>query len=348
MSELNDFLNLISEAKKESENKIADQTIENLSEKIKNNPFSVLLETTKIIAPVVNDSNVISNSSFPKITPLKKPQIQKISLDFKDTSFLSILESEIVKSKSIETEQKVKEEVFTTFFESLVIPQPEIFDNPVETIIELPESIEEIELVEEVLPEVLDEAPPKFDLTDPSHYNKLFKTNTDHFTQPNLPKVDPTVKALTDKIKYMEDWLTKISMAGPGSGEVNLRYLDDIDRPSIYDGRYLRYNDIKKKFEFAEINPHDVIYTTTLITTPTYTVNDEDYYVGVNYSGPVTITLPLTPNSGRMLIIKDESSNAEINPITVHGTVDNDISGFIIQINNGAIQLIYRNGWRIV
>jgi len=38
-----------------------------------------------------------------------------------------------------------------------------------------------------------------------------------------------------------------------------------------------------------------------------------------------------------MLIIKDED-----------GTVDNDPGGFIIQINNGGVQLIYRNGWRIV
>lgn len=70
--------------------------------------------------------------------------------------------------------------------------------------------------------------------------------------------------------------------------------------------------------------------------------------MGVNYAGPVTITLPTTPNSGRMLIIKDESGNASTNPITVLGTVDNDTGGFIIQLDNGAIQMIYRNGWRIV
>lgn len=49
-----------------------------------------------------------------------------------------------------------------------------------------------------------------------------------------------------------------------------------------------------------------------------------------------------------MLIIKDEDGDAETHPITVQGLVDNDPDGFIIQINNGAVQLIYRNGWRIV
>ena len=48
MTELNDFLNLISDAKKESENKIGNHVIENLSNKIKENPFSSLLETTKV------------------------------------------------------------------------------------------------------------------------------------------------------------------------------------------------------------------------------------------------------------------------------------------------------------
>jgi len=165
---------------------------------------------------------------------------------------------------------------------------------------------------------------------------------------PEISASDKELKQINQKLKFLEQWIGKINNAGPGSGEVNLRYLDDVDRPTIYDMRYLRYNDAKKKFEFAEVNPHDIVYTTTLVTTPTYTVTDQDYYVGVNYDGTTTITLPTTPSSGRMIIIKDESGNAETNPITCVGTVDNDTGGFIIQINNGAIQLIYRNGWRII
>jgi Asp-tRNA(Asn)/Glu-tRNA(Gln) amidotransferase C subunit len=168
------------------------------------------------------------------------------------------------------------------------------------------------------------------------------------FQQPLEQPIGKELKTITHKLKFLEQWIGKISATGPGGGEVNLRWLDDVDRPTIYDMRYLRYNEAKKKFEFAEVNPHDIVYTTHLVETPTYTVDDDDYYVGVNYDGDVTITLPVTPNSGRMVIIKDESGNAESNPITVQGTVDNDAGGFIIQINNGAIQLIYRNGWRIV
>ena len=168
------------------------------------------------------------------------------------------------------------------------------------------------------------------------------------FQQPDPDLVTPQMDAIRQKLKFMEQAIGKIAALGPGSGEVNLRYLDDVYRPSIYDGRYLRYNDTLKKFEFAEVNPHDIVYTTTLVTTSTYTINNEDYYIGVNYAGPVTITLPTSPSSGRMLIIKDETGNSSINPITVSGTVDNDAGGFILQMDNGAIQLIYRNGWRII
>ena len=133
-----------------------------------------------------------------------------------------------------------------------------------------------------------------------------------------------------------------------GGGEVNLRWLDDVDRASISDGRWLKYNGTTGKFEFDEINPYEVIYNTTLVDEATYTVNDTDYYLGVNYAGPVTITLPVSPSSGRILVIKDESGNSANNPITVSGTIDNDSGGFILKLNNGGVQMIYRSGWRII
>jgi hypothetical protein len=257
--------------------------------------------------------------------------------------------------------EEVKEHVKTDIL-SLFAQLSDIADNvrPMEEV--FPDNLLEIyqdEHISEVIQETPDESTqtetmveevpfpaPKTETDSVKKYIQNF--NNASFQQPDVPKVDPTIKAVQDKLKFLEQWVGKISAAGPGSGEVNLRYLDDVYRPSIYDGRYLRYNDTLKKFEFAEVNPHDITYTTTLVETPTYTVTDQDYYVGVNYAGPVTITLPLIPSSGRMIIIKDESGNAETNPITVQGTVDNDAGGFIIQINNGAIQMIYRNGWRIV
>ena len=168
------------------------------------------------------------------------------------------------------------------------------------------------------------------------------------FQQPNPDLVAKDIEAIRLKMKFLEQAIGRIAATGPGGGEVNLRWLDDVKRDTIADGRCLKYSEEDKKFVFDEINPYEVVYNTTQVTTPTYTVDDNDFYIGVNYAGPVTITLPVSANSGRMLIIKDEDGDAETNPITVLGTVDNDAGGFIIQINNGAIQMIYRNGWRIV
>ena len=176
--------------------------------------------------------------------------------------------------------------------------------------------------------------------------NKYLTNKSFQNPQPDL--VDKNVEDIRNKIKFLEQAIGRIAAAGPGGGEVNLRWLDDVARETISDGRWLKYDDSRKKFVFDEINPYEVVYNTTQVTTPTYTVDENDYYIGVNYAGPVTITLPTSANSGRMLIIKDEDGDAEINPITVLGNVDNDAGGFIIQINNGAIQLIYRSGWRIV
>lgn len=52
------------------------------------------------------------------------------------------------------------------------------------------------------------------------------------------------------KVELLEKWISKIAALGPGSGEVNLRYLDDVNRSAIADGQYLRYDAPTKKFTF--------------------------------------------------------------------------------------------------
>jgi hypothetical protein len=250
-------------------------------------------------------------------------------------------------NKKIETvKQNVKSDLGSLFAQlseiaTKVEPLEGRFD---EVIIEVAEQIEEVaQIIEEVpVPEIK----PASQQYSPTELKKIHTGKS--FQQPDPDLVTPQMDDIRKKLKFMEQAIGKIAALGPGSGEVNLRYLDDVYRPSIMDGRFLRYNDTLKKFEFAEVNPHDIVFSTLLIDTPTYIVDGDEYYMGVNYAGPVTITLPITPSSGRMLIIKDESGHASINPITVLGTVDNDTGGFIIQLDNGGIQMIYRNGWRIV
>lgn len=169
------------------------------------------------------------------------------------------------------------------------------------------------------------------------------------FQQPQPDLVDKNVEDIRLKIKFLEQAIGRIAATGPGGGEVRLEFLDDVDRPTAkLDGRYLKYDATLKKWVGDTIETGDVVYNTTLVETPTYTVVDGDWYIGVNYAGTVTITLPTTATNGRVLVIKDESGNCSSNPINATGTVDNDAGGFSLQLDNGGIQMVYRAGWRII
>ena len=93
--------------------------------------------------------------------------------------------------------------------------------------------------------------------------------------------------------------------------------------------------------------PAVLLRNTSIVTTATYTATSSDWYIGVNRAGTVTITLP-SGDPGQELVIKDESGACSAHPITIVGTIDNDSGGAILSINNGALHLIYRSGWRII
>jgi hypothetical protein len=123
-------------------------------------------------------------------------------------------------------------------------------------------------------------------------------------------------KDVLQEIKYLREWISRIAATGPGGGASDIINLD------------------------APV---------TAVTTSSYTISRRDYYVGVNVSTSTSIVLPgANTKAGRSLIIKDESGRCSVNPITISGTIDNDTSGAILAIDNGALHLIYRQGWRIV
>jgi hypothetical protein len=97
------------------------------------------------------------------------------------------------------------------------------------------------------------------------------------------------------------------------------------------------------------------ILATATVTGATYAALPSDYYIGVSYAGPVTITLPTNPETGREIVVKDESGNAGngVNrQITIVGAtashqIDNQSSA-IINLDNAGLHFIYRSGWRII
>ena len=124
-------------------------------------------------------------------------------------------------------------------------------------------------------------------------------------------------------------------------------------------GRYFVYIDDGDSSQWVEISvvPSmnlSPIYSTTIVNTSSYQASSLDYYIGVNYAGIVTVILPSTPSTGETLTVKDESGQAgyanryiEILPGNTDDMIDNEESA-ILNISNGALQFIYRDGWRII
>ena len=81
------------------------------------------------------------------------------------------------------------------------------------------------------------------------------KTEFDLINSSLRKEMDIIKKNVTDFHKIIHEQSRKIALAGSshGGGEVNLRYLDDIDRSTIMQGHFLTYDDTKRKFIFSQI-----------------------------------------------------------------------------------------------
>ena len=158
---------------------------------------------------------------------------------------------------------------------------------------------------------------------------------------------DREIEGMRRTIAEMMQKISTLSWGGGGTGIVRLFDADDFDRATVGEGKFMKFSN--GWFVLDDINPGEIVNNTTVVTTNTYTVVNTDYYIGVNYAGPVTITIPASISSGREVVIKDESGNCETNNITVNAKVDNDANGFILEINNGAVHMLYRgDSWRII
>jgi len=158
---------------------------------------------------------------------------------------------------------------------------------------------------------------------------------------------DNEFEALRKTVHDLLQKMNTLSWGGGGTGIVRIFDADDFDRSTVGNGKYMKWQN--GWFVMDEINPFDVIHNTTLVTSNTYVVQDNDYYIGVNCPEPVTIIIPSDPDSGREIVVKDESGNCETYNITVSGPVDNDANGFILAVNNGAVHMLFRGDyWRII
>jgi hypothetical protein len=95
--------------------------------------------------------------------------------------------------------------------------------------------------------------------------------------------------------------------------------------------------------------------STVAVTTTSYVVNGNDYYIGINTADAVSVTLPGISTGGTKFIVKDESGNAgegENRYITISPTGGDLIDGqtqAILATNYGSLTFI-SNGtnWSII
>ena len=96
------------------------------------------------------------------------------------------------------------------------------------------------------------------------HITQEVKNESQSYQQPDPELPGRNIDDLRKKIKYLEAWISKISLTGPGGGEVNLLKLDDVDTSAIGNGKYLRYNAANAKIEFATVTGGSGIALTDL------------------------------------------------------------------------------------
>ena len=81
------------------------------------------------------------------------------------------------------------------------------------------------------------------------HITKEVQMEAVSFEPPELDPMMRSLNELRNKIKQLESKITNIA-SSPGSGEVNLLRLDDVDTSAIGNGKFLRYSAANAKIEF--------------------------------------------------------------------------------------------------
>lgn len=178
----------------------------------------------------------------------------------------------------------------------------------------IPPEIQDIQLIEDIIPKQQEIISPEILIENDPILEYVGAIKETKEKKPLLNQ-EVNLKELQNKINSIENWLSNIPMmnsSGGGAGEI-----------------------------------YNLDYPTRTVSSNT-TIGRKDYYLGVNSTNQVYVTLPIQVKQGRVITIKDESGTASLNSIIIVGNVDNDPDGVELRINNGSLTLIYNNGWRII
>ena len=176
---------------------------------------------------------------------------------------------------------------------------------------------------------------------------KTANANTNIYRDKEIEGIRRTIGEMMQKISTM-------SWGGGGTGIVRLFDADDFDRNSIInDKQFVTFRN--GWFQMDYINPNEIVANTVLVTSNSYQITNDDYYIGVNVASTVTITLPPSADvyTGREFYVKDESGNASAPArfidIYPSGSDKIDNHNYVrLQVDNGGLKFIYRDGWRVI
>jgi hypothetical protein len=153
----------------------------------------------------------------------------------------------------VETVKQVVE-VKQQYFKPTDYPKPPTLDELMAVVTEV--------VFEPIVEKQVEEIPIKVEVKEKlspliaaasEHITKEVQMEAVSFQQPEIDPMSRTLDDLRNKIKQLENWISKIASTGPGSGEVNLLRLDDVDTSNIGNNKFLRYNAANAKIEFATV-----------------------------------------------------------------------------------------------
>lgn len=94
-------------------------------------------------------------------------------------------------------------------------------------------------------------------------------------------------------------------------------------------------------------------FTAIVVNEDYQALNPTDNYIGVNSKGPVTITLPIKPETGYTIIVKAEMGpplgNRKITVTTADGSLIDGITNYTIKTHYESVWLLYRgDAWHVI
>jgi len=172
-----------------------------------------------------------------------------VDLESMATSLFTGIESAKVEVK----EQKKKEEKLIESLDNLLVS----LEKPKEitpVVVGVPDDFDISSLEEEIEEEVVEEEVVEETVEEDDTISKAIKFIDTQLKEElkDIEPNDPTVDSIKAEVKELRNILYKVLAHGPGSGEVRVLRMDDVDTDDLANGRVLSYDSSSEKLKFVD------------------------------------------------------------------------------------------------